>query len=426
MGSKIKISKYGENPLFDGIALLLFFVSFFNSYLCIGYYIFLILYSCTGTSSSVKSLILSSIRGIVNPAFASASPTYLKWALLFFAFVNIVIRNHLCDDDKKILKKVLIFMAVFCIIVAVSSLFLGSYPVISLFKILSFCVGFISIVLGVANSKNETDWGNYLFFVFTLLFIISAVLIPFNRFRTINTSFQGVFNHPNMFGICCSIYLALVYYAKSMTNRRLLRFVIVAIVLIMCFLCRSRTGMFATLIVIASYWIFEERNSGRKVIVLVLLGMAIIFVILLSSNILSQLNNYIYKGYDTLLYSRQSQFERFKIKYESNCLFGSGFMTPYYAGVKDYSFSFNAVVEPGNILFGVLGDSGIVGLVLFVAFIISIYVSQKKQKYLFFAAITINLGEMVFFSVNNMSILIYLLLAIYLFSPDKDSVFTET
>lgn len=85
---------------------------------------------------------------------------------------------------------------------------------------------------------------------------------------------------------------------------------------------------------------------------------------------------------------------------------------------RTYNFSFDYIVEPGNLLIAVLSFSGIIGFIIFLVFISKIILSNKKKfKILYFLPMSIfliNMGEMVFFSSNNIGIWIYMMLGIYM------------
>jgi hypothetical protein len=143
--------------------------------------------------------------------------------------------------------------------------------------------------------------------------------------------------------------------------------------------------------------------------------------------ILSTVQEFVFKNNSTeILESRLEQMEVAKLKFADNNLLGSGFMVPMnQSGEINFGIYFDLMVEPGNLVWCLLGDTGIVGLILFTILFLQILLHGRKNRiYLLVAAFMINMGEMVFFSSNNMSILCYFILALYLFD-DKDKYYDE-
>ena len=72
------------------------------------------------------------------------------------------------------------------------------------------------------------------------------------------------------------------------------------------------------------------------------------------------------------------------------------------------------ITEPGNLGYAVLGDVGIIGTVLFSAIYVCIYRfrASKGSVILFLAPFLVSIGEMVFFSTNNMAMLLYIMFGI--------------
>lgn len=104
--------------------------------------------------------------------------------------------------------------------------------------------------------------------------------------------------------------------------------------------------------------------------------------------------------------------------FRSNPLFGKGFAVPIYPN-RSFIISTEFVVEPGNLLLSVLACGGIIGFVLFSIYMLNILITNKKNFksliYLPLASVMISMGEMVFFSSNNIGIWLYMFIGIYVF-----------
>ena len=127
---------------------------------------------------------------------------------------------------------------------------------------------------------------------------------------------------------------------------------------------------------------------------------------------------FILKGYDNIFFSRSNQIQMFIEKMQFNALFGTGFLTPFVPYKQQFIFSFNYVVEDGNILLATLGYIGIIGFIIIVFIYYFIFSRNRDKKYivLFFVPILISFGEMTFYSSNNMACLFYICYGIYFYS----------
>ena len=97
-------------------------------------------------------------------------------------------------------------------------------------------------------------------------------------------------------------------------------------------------------------------------------------------------------------------------------------MVPFDKNIKDYNLNMSIIYEPGNLFWELLGGVGIIGLFLFFLFILVIILNGYINYIsLILTAIGICLGEMVIFSINNMAILLYMLIGIYLIKEKKVS-----
>ena len=133
-------------------------------------------------------------------------------------------------------------------------------------------------------------------------------------------------------------------------------------------------------------------------------------------------NNFVWKNStNSIMDSRLQLIEMARTRYESHKLMGTGFMVPYNEGAVDWSLNFNLIVEPGNLVWMLLGDTGIVGASFFGILVFAIFKNGTWSRlHLLVGAFIVNMGEMVFFSSNNMSILIYFLIAVYLFEDNTE------
>ncbi|MBG9988247.1 O-antigen ligase family protein [Aerococcaceae bacterium DSM 111176] len=138
----------------------------------------------------------------------------------------------------------------------------------------------------------------------------------------------------------------------------------------------------------------------------------------MNTNIFSEFQRFLFKGADDLLYSRAGQVSTLTESIEANPLFGAGFAVPVIS-YRSYVISTDFIVEPGNLFFSVLVYGGLIGFILFNVYMFNIILSNKRNfRYLIFlplATVMISMGEMVFFSSNNIGPWLYMFIGIYAF-----------
>jgi len=424
-----------EYPIFwrvDIVFIFLFFLSFANSVFSTVFMLLLLYYWRYGVEGCIKALVLLTTRGIISPAVASGSGiTTVKWAVLLGTSLWILMNAHNSMENKRKINCVMLSLMIFAGIVALSSMIQSSYPVTSLFKMISFALPFSAIIIGIEATHMECRWIDYFAAFFLLLFGISAVLIPFGHFRVTNEDFQGVFNHVNMLGIISAVFIAAFLQSSLFRERKIIRTGIVVAVLVMEYLSMSRTGMFSAVTVLITYYFTNAQPFSRKAAKLLfalLIILALYFIIgsAMQVSILDKAYDFIWKNSkDSIFDSRMEILTQAQQRFQTHKLLGSGFMVPFYEGIKDYSLKFDLIVEPSNLLWMLLSDTGIVGIILFGVLFFNIVVHGKwKRIHLLVGVFMVNMGEMVFFSSNNMSILLYFLIAVYMFG-DYGSVVAD-
>ncbi len=411
------------------MCILSFIISLFLSPLVLLMYaVLLYLTYKEGVKGAIQSLIIITFRGVLSTAIGSNIGGYnvVKLLLILFLSFYIIYKSYIVNKDGRV-KLISISLLMFSIYSMVASFISGSYPVSSSFKVILFFVTFLAILYGVIKTKNEIDWLNYIYKWFTYLMVISFLLLPFNRFRIINNNFQGVFNHVNVMGVMGALYISILLHKKNNSfNNKLIINILIIITLVMQYNTASRTGL-----IISCICLFVNFITNISIKKIICLGMALLFCMCvykvdenIRTFISNEISSFIYKGnQNDILASRRDVQKNSQIKYENNELLGSGFMVPFEKEIKDYSLDMSIMYEPGNLVWMLLGDTGIIGIWLFLIFIFSLIMSgQVKSIILVMSSFGICMGEMVFFSVNNFSIIIYLILSIYITKLRKASM----
>ncbi len=409
-----------------------FALSLIHWSICFVYFAVLLFFLKQGVVGCVKALLIMTTRGILSTAVSSGLNSIVqaeKWALIFIFVLYILfskqtLRKSLAVSNTQMF--VIVFM-VYCIITA---LFTSSYPVVSMFKAVSYAVPFCGVLLAVSITNIKFDWVNYLFSLMTPVIIASAITMPFSRFKIVNESFQGVINHPNLFGIFGAIYILVAIYniMNHPERQHWSAFVLVAVTFVMIYLSESRTGMFSALIMLIIYFVSISTKTKFKIFaiavgVIVIIGIVFIMNPSFLSEFTASMDKFVTKRDQELgiLDSREMLIQASTDKYHNNELFGSGFAVPFIRGVRDYQFSFSITYETGNLPTAVLGDCGIIGSIIFYGYMLYIFLQTKRKKWiLFFTPLIVSLGEQAFFATNNVAIYYYLFYGICLSSENSE------
>ncbi len=365
-------------------------------------------------------IIFIMVRTIINPGVAIdiSSVQTFKYLILLLSSFSII---YLSLQKKNNYNNFPIYsLTIFYVYIVISSLLISGFPIVSIFKITLFYIVFLAILIGIKTTSKEIDWKEKIFQVLFFLILISIPLIisPLGYLRN-GVSFQGITNQPNMFGIIVAFYVAFnlvrsnnekdLSYSKSAHS---------LIGLLLIYVTFSRTALITVLTCILIYYFLNFTKNYKSII----LGFGLFFPIILIIGFTKKSQeifiNYIYKSnYDSILYSRSIQLKTLLDDFIESPLIGKGFGVPSVEGSnRSWNFGFEYIVEAGNIVFGLLAFSGILGLSLFIFLILRIiYISNNSLKLLPLLVVTfmLNMGEMMFFSPNNIGVLCYLSLAIY-------------
>ena len=409
-------------------------MSFFNPVLILAFFLYLLINACYSLEIAIKGLILIAIRTIINPSIAINidSVQLYKWMTIFLLCFIILIhsRKH---QKNYVVSQFVLLETFFCVYIFVISAFNSSYPIVSMFKCFSYGFVFISIIIGVSCTKDYIEWSKVLYHYITVLMIGSIIIAPLPiSYYSDAHWFMGATNHSQMFGIMAAIYSALVLCQMMKENRSFFQYIILVTIVVLSYNSGSRTGLIATLIcLLYGYYVEVFKNKKFSIFVISVVGI-IVLAIWFAEPAMELFREFILKNnyglseapitLDAVTASRKGQYDLFLQKFNSNRWLGAGFMVPFLPGVQDWSFSFGLIVENGNLFYSVLGDLGIIGLILFIIVYGFILVKGQKRNGRFILYITpflVCMGEMIFFSTNNNAIILYVMLAEFLGGKDE-------
>ncbi len=392
----------------------------------------LLFYRKEHISGNIKALLLIAVRTVISPVVAAPidSAQIIKWLVIFFLSVDILLSVKPFRFDTKTKKTFIVFLVIYIVVNILAIIANSSYPLIAFFKLVSYIVPFYAVMTGVEACRDRVDWIDFLIHVLTWIMLASLSVIPFNVFRTVNEDFQGIIEHPNMMGVMIAIYVGLLAYKLSIEKWTYARVAMLALSFVMLYLTKSRTAMFSAILFCAIALLMSTRLTlQEKAIGILIIATITALLLFLNQEWMDSIKEFIYKrDTDDVFASRREQEEMFRYKFGRHRLIGTGFMVPFYSAYRNFEFSFSlAGVEPGNLYFAVLGDSGIFGTIAFLGYYGTVLFSTAKSKFLlFFIPIILSLGEMSFFSTNSIALIYYVLFGLCYNSKEQGGGLRET
>jgi len=406
------------------IALTIF--SFFNTITLLISLLLLMILIKQKQIGAIKIINIITLRTIINPAMAVGIDNWqsLKWIILFGCSIYLITSYTKLGNKELIrLNPIILLVLLFTIFNIIVAFVNSSLPIVAIFKLFSYVVIFIATLIGVGYTYNKINWLKWMLTLLSLIIVPSVifVILPIGYLRN-GVSFQGITNQPNMFGILAVLFIAIVL-ANVQTNKnisKLYLIIIPTLSLFMVILSKSRTALLSCLLLILLYLLLSKTNRVLKIIAVSFSTIGLIFLVL-GSGISESFINYLYKGQEQggLLNSRIGQIEGLTSNFLKHPWLGNGFSVPVLP-FKSFQFSSEYIVEPGNLILSVLSYCGIFGFLIFIAYIFQIFWVNKANfnnvVFLLIAPLLISMGEMVFFSSNNIGIWLYMLISIYIFS----------
>lgn len=370
---------------------------------------------CKNKKNVIDILILMQLRTLINPGIAvnySGITATMKWITIFLLSFVLLKNRH--EEHRSHLNGIFRCFFVFAIEIIITNFLFSSYPIVATFKVISYIIPFMAVLKGICDFC-DINWIKRIVIPLGFVLIGSAILIPFPvGYLRNGHAFQGLFNHPNVYGVMLALFLAgFLYSSHRITVKEIVMSIIVVMLAI---LSESRTGIFACVFAIVLYLLSKEiRTKASNIIYLFAIGLTIIALLSLNDSIMSNIYFLLHKGgNESILFSRENQIEQNLNRFQSNPLFGRGFNVPYVQGVYSLKFSFDLVVENGNLLLSLLGDVGIVGLIMFFICYIRIFrIGWGNKIVLFVIPFIVAMGEQSFFSTNNFALIMYMYISVY-------------
>lgn len=403
----------------------------------------LILWAGMGTRNALQSLSVSVLVVMDNRDLTGEQPLVgvLKWLLLAIAMGRVLAdHNHRPAGRPAwaLWFGLFFFAALGLIFVEERS------PVLSLMKLGTFSAGALTALVGMRDRRYPTRyWLNWMMTLGGVVLALSAPLVADSvGYLTNTTWFRGILTHSQTFGVYLAP-LAVYLTVEAFLRPRLSTFVLAVLAAGGIYFAAARTAFVAVgaglACALMSLLLFRQRKrraSGRRHLVpLLCTGMAVLLgVAALGGPFLREiLVDYVTKGQWDLSApilssrglggSRVDQVNQLMNSIADYPLFGVGFgLAP--AGVAQTlerdeltGLPTGSPSEQGFLPLAVLVQLGVVGAIALAGFLVVLAYPIVKCGdpailALFWTAVLVNFGEMVFFAIGGLGMQMWLLVAL--------------
>lgn len=416
--------------LLSGLSLL-WLGSYYWSPLITVTFLFLSLYSLRGPTQVIQVFSIISLLQLINPGIALIATNSLKWLVILLPFLWIIM--HFFDlplKKAKVLSSANTHL-VFGLLLLPLCLISSFNPIISTLKLLSFMAGGFTILksfeLSEWSSEKWIKWFNTLF-IFVIIGSLFIFLTPFGYFKN-GRGFQGIFNHPQVLGVMAG--LSSVWFFTQHKKKH--RYAMGGLALVLVFFTKARIG-FILMVVSAFFLIVFENlykkrtglNSALKsfIIFIILIGIPTFLFFEDSTDLLIQfiLKRTPQSGImESFGESRGQLIQKSLSNFFQNPLTGIGlginsdfnYLNTQVSAAFDIPYS--APTEKGFMPTAILEELGILGGGLTIGYLTIISSNGLVENsingpWLFFAALCVNLGEFIFFSLGGIGLFHWLLI----------------
>lgn len=427
----------------------------------------LILWSLFSVNGAIYALILMGF--IRNGNYACLmTPNTLMGALGWLLLITASARVILTVPRKAWLQPILILLYLFGAAVFVISFKVSPLVEISVSKLISFLMGVTTLILGFWYLQSDRKFLNsggtdgLLYFVFISFIVLSVPALFFEDFGYVanGRSFQGLTDQPQLLGILLAPLISWALgvrfeqigqkksggsFSKNLTP-------VICVALFLLFATNSRTAALCVFLpiiccTIAAFTVKKEWRSHLKTsktrnpwtpLIVFCLG---ILIILASGRITSFAESFLLKSEADKGGSLSDSYDSARgelilaswIDFLRSPLFGTGFGIPFdteeYEILRDpiFGIAISAPGEKGNAYTALLGETGLVGSVVFLI-VLGVMTRQVLRSgslssaMLFFSALFVNNGEAVLFSFGGPGLIIWFYISVSLFNTKRPTV----
>lgn len=394
---------------------------------------------------------------LTNPFFIPNKSPLFSYAVRGGAFIISIALSLGCEQSKFPRRLPLGMLFAYLSVCAFSSA-TGWLPQVSFLKLVMFSAFLLAIIVGARNLQASFEGLQLLrcFFMATSVYLIigSLLLWPFPQWSSLGAVLEtrknfgdtglvedmlagemvlnqtllcGVVYHSQALASVCCCAFAFVVADMLFVEKRIvwLHVCLIFSAIIVVYLTRSRTALFALSVAIILIMFFAGRNLWINAVIrnnlrtIVKQGLLIMLVVGAVFEIRGgTMSKWLRKKNDVagdernmvtaLTESRQGLIEKSMRDFKLNPLFGMGFQVEerHRDQIKGYSghgLILSASIEKGLLPLMVLGESGIVGSIVFIIFLFYFYGTCVHEKLIatrlmFTVLLAANMGEATFFS----------------------------
>ncbi|WP_445666633.1 O-antigen ligase family protein [Fodinibius sp. AD559] len=392
-----------------------------------------------GVRRSLEGLTLLWLLTYLNPGIYSLSSLegFLRW-LPLFASAFTVMRVGFFTRDYNIPRAV-VWLIVYTIGIMVMAFISSRLPLVSLFKVLSFCIGVMTILMGFQiESDNNKYWEAWFTTLLQTLLLVSLPLIVLEWGYTRNgTGFQGILNHPQAFGPVIALLLSWFFANRvSKDNQSLWFWFIMAVGSISIIASESRAALlvFGGGVIISGFVsvfknkkIIESINIKVAAVLVPIVGAIMIAGIIYSGSIIDATSEFVFKRNSITVEQAFEKSRGFLItqsmgNFYKNPILGIGFGVPslpsevYITRDPLFGLPIGAPIEKGFLYSAILEETGLVGGLLFLTFMASFFVPILSKNIvfpslvIFIGVLLFNIAEAALLSIGGNGLIMWLLL----------------
>jgi hypothetical protein len=407
----------------------------------------LIVTACGDSAWAIKSLAAGTMVTFISSPLAAGSGegdvllTVLKWLLLFVACLNSLLATV---EPSRSYTKLMTYWVFITVMLLTNSLFVSALPSISIFKTVSFSLGLLCVIrLSMQNRDRNAEMLLFCAALGVAVVTVSLPLLVFAAGYSRNgRGFNGVFNHPQALGVFL-VMTGAASFAAAFKAPRLSRILVVVGLFqwSIIYLTGARTALVAIGLGAIVYFVEMMVRGGTDSKMTYLSAPAVavtiaglMLVVTLSPDIREGVGAFLQKGDEQPLAlgsvgtvvgesSRAGQIFADLDVAGAHPFFGYGFgVDPESEDNMDANGSqlggipISAPVEQGFLPLATVAQIGVVGSPLVLAFLFSFYrltrVGSGEAAALFAAVVGVNFGEMIFYSVGGLGLLMWVLLSL--------------
>lgn len=404
----------------------------------------IILWSLRGPRQAVESLVLSFLLVMSNPGvFAQFSQAAsLRWIVLFSASARIGWSYFRGGFQVPHWFKYYFLLVAYLL---GTSLVISPAPMLSLLKLGAYFLGSLTVFMGIWLSRNE-DWSSILRNFGAVVLLLSLPLLNSSLGYLRNgRGFQGILNHPQVYGAFMAVAIALFiawHFFDRRQSARLYHLAIFSGMLATAYLSQARTGLFALVIGLIIMQIYLPRSSRFTSLLyspIPYFAVAAFILVIWWSQPADFVAQFVYKSrysqvttygsleVDVLFASRESIISRSWQNFLNHPVLGIGFSVPSWgvmgapAGGGFANLPVTYSIEKSFLPTALLEETGLVGTALFLFMVFSQFRSLSIRRedaapifLIFFTAFFVNFGEMVYFSLGGLGLFIHVVMALAL------------